>query len=66
MRPSHRSYHGSIAEFIFHVDPVDLENVIGEVKDVKPSVLIEEDDDGTSGPVQTLAKELPDCDDDYS
>ena len=51
--------YDAIDVFIDAIDLVDLEDVVAEVKSLKPPLLFEEGDEGTPSPVQTFPIALP-------
>lgn len=58
-RPQPLAAYHILDDLILPVLPLDLQQVVTEVKQVEATLLAQQDDDGTAGPVQTITKTLP-------
>lgn len=57
-RPAASAYH-VLDDFILPVLPLHLQQMVAEIKQVKASLLAQQDDDGAASPIQAVTKALP-------
>ena len=58
-RPQPQAAYHILNDFIFPVLPLYFEQVVTEVKQVKATLLAQQDDDGAASPIQAVSETLP-------
>ena len=53
------STHNALTHLVLHVDPVNAQDVVAEIQRLKPPLLVQQYDQSTARPVQTLPEQLP-------
>lgn len=51
--------HHILDDFVFAILPLDLQQMVAEVKKVKAALLSQQHNDGAASPVQPITKALP-------
>ena len=54
-----RNTYSSFDDFVLHVDAINAQNVIAEVKCLEPALLAEQNNQCAASPVHSLTKQLP-------